>query len=100
LGQKDERGHETEIIEDGGSELVGKVTELLGELVEQRLDPLHPPALGRWQVASDFIERQVDRDEQLSGLIVERVGDPFGDLFQHLIETMERVLRSSAFGDI
>ena len=56
------------------------------DLIEEASNLFEAVTRRRRKLAGHFFQGQMNRSEKLSGLVMERVGDPFGFLFQHLIQ--------------
>src|SRR5205823_6107816 len=86
LGKKLQRRHEPEPIEHHRPQLVGEVAQLRFDLAQEPLHLVETLAMTRRQFVRDVGDRHVHRGEQLSGLVVQRVGDLLYLVFQRLVQ--------------
>ena len=93
LPEEVERGHEAEIVEDGGAQLVGQPPELVLDAVEEALHLLQALGdVGR-HVSRNVVDGEVHGREQLPRLVVELVRDAPGLLLQVVVQASERRVR-------
>ena len=88
-GQEFEGGEKPQVVQNRRAKFVRQTPQLHLDLIEETSNLLEAVTSRRRKLAGHFLQGQMNGSEKLSGLVMERVGDPFGFLLQHLVQVTE-----------
>src|SRR5882672_10687528 len=89
FGEVLERRNQAEVLEYGGPQFVRQAAQLFLDLIEQPGRLRNPDGRFRMRLR-EIGQLDVDRDQQLAGFVVQRVGNALGFLLQHFVEPAQR----------